>query len=728
MLTRLSRPACWGQFELKSKEPYARQDEKEAMTETLTFLEYHKPALPAATYTLTIQQTLKTQKSAKVAAQTFMQSGQFAIQGAHYALDPSDISAVFPPAGSLGDHANTLPHIVFTRSTLPWERFSDVNEQNGQPWLMLLLLDESEQLGGIISKQTFLQSFPDPNGTTLWNYLLSTPVGWLQALPAADTALIMTSDTRAVQTLAAPYTASTAQVETLLNHWRGPQMLPLSALQQASSGTLNWPGWQQLEVGEQTNDLVTVIDVSSTLLAQLVPAGNELSLLAHVRQTTGAVAPNTDSTMAVLIGKRLPRKGAASTVYLVSLEHRYNGEQFNAPGAGLVRLISLQSWQFSCLAEEQQFTGLISNLDHNPGTLRLPPVGDPTAESAIATGKTMLPHHLRQGELTASFYHGPLVPGQLTMTLPLPARAADALLRYESYAGLFDTSYAAAWEIGRLLALQNKAFSTSLYIWKRSHAQELARQSQQTAYAYLPSQRQALLQTSASSIPDTLVTWLKNLSLLRGVPFTYLVPDARMLPAESLRFFRVDPLWISCLMDGAFSIGRTTPSDLTDDTAYDPYLAANPYPTVTGFLIRSTLVAGWPTLDIMASDQENFFTTDNPPGTPLQLLRQELLSSTVLLCLFAGDLQSVSMAEKAEMLHFGFDISTNQDQHLYKQLRDSQGHPITPPIDPLPWSNEAARSLNIARLAQDIASNCTSATFAYQMIEQAPKVIIKKNA
>ena len=44
--------------------------------------------------------------------------------------------------------------------------------------------------------------------------------------------------------------------------------------------------------------------------------------------------------------------------------------------------------------------------------------------------------------------------------------------------------------------------------------------------------------------------------LLYGVPFHYLVPDERMMPPESIRFFHVDPGWIATLIQGATSVGR----------------------------------------------------------------------------------------------------------------------------------------------------------------------------
>ena len=90
-------------------------------------------------------------------------------------------------------------------------------------------------------------------------------------------------------------------------------------------------------------------------------------------------------------------------------------------------------------------------------------------------------HSLRQGETTVSWFHGPLAPAKNPeAATPMTVRVADEMLRYSPATGMFDVSYAAAWEIGRLVALQNKKFSVELQHWKQEHAEAYAAQTLQT--------------------------------------------------------------------------------------------------------------------------------------------------------------------------------------------------------------------------------------------------------
>lgn len=73
---------------------------------------------------------------------------------------------------------------------------------------------------------------------------------------------------------------------------------------------------------------------------------------------------------------------------------------------------------------------------------------------------------------------------------------------------------------------------------------------------------------SGTSLPVDIANWLGRLELLYGVPFNYLVPDEKMLPAESIRFFQVDLNWVYSLVEGAFSIGRSTSGDAAHDKLF----------------------------------------------------------------------------------------------------------------------------------------------------------------
>ena len=498
-----------------------------------------------------------------------------------------------------------------------------------------------------------------------------------------------------------------------------PQVIKLSELVTPTSPAKFPP--LSLESGQTPNDAITVIDVKQSLLQTLLPGADALALLAHVRISSDATG--TRQEQAVLIGNRLPARSDTSTVHLVSLEGRYANNSFNDQGADandLIRLVSLKSWSFSCIDEKQSFKGLLLNLNHKPGTLRMPPHSAPEVETHFSAGAMLLPHSLRQGSKTFSWYHGPLVPAENKAEQPLPARAADALLRYNPTNGLFDISYAAAWQLGSLLALQSKQFSTSLYLWKRAHTQQLRQAEQQLRYASLPLQGQSV---DNSEQFTAVSAWFASLSLLQGVPFNYLVPSEAMLPKESLRFFWVDAAWVDCLLDGAFGIGRVTTANHAQDarqTANNSSPAVRPYEQITGFLLRSDVVAGWPGLQIIGYGSD---------GSSLPLLRRDSLSPNVLICLFEGEVTSVALSLKPETLHFGLDTDGQLAPTFSKVLRDSQGNEQqTLKVPVLP---RMQRTLDIANLAQSIQQKTaltpfTAATFALQMIEGSEEVIFQQ--
>ncbi len=622
-------------------------------TVKVQFIQHCQPPLDSGTYTVEVEQKVKTKQSDKIPEQTFSKELTFYVDGHRFApLTPDVIYAVFPPAGNLGEYSNALPHIILKRGTLPWER--TIRSTNSDlPWLALLLFQESEK--------------PEPK---------------------------------------------TIKLKEL----------------KATSGNTKFPEFID-EAGQNDEDVVTVIDVPQNILEKILPPEKDLTLLASVNQITNEKNESLSEPLATILGNRLPKKGEVSTVHLVALEERYNSGEFNYQGAGLndfIRLVSLASWSFTCVNSKHNFDALLKEIDREPDTLRLPSEGNNPAKQYLDLGYVPLHHALRQGDKTVSWYHSPLSTGQSQDNLTAPVAIADQLMRYDPNTGMFDVSYAMAWQLGRMLTLQNQPLAVEIFNWKRSKAQDLHQIQQQVLH--LPFQ--STTETNGD-LPTAIANWFQDLELLKNVPFNYLVPDTRLLPPESLRFFWIDSYWVDCLQDGAFSVGRVTKEDLRLDVQSRSLQRSKTQSdkTITGFLLHSEVVSGWPGLEI-----EGYATpvTGNNfvgPENKLTILRRDLLSDNILLCFFAGEVKTLDLSIKGSSVNCGVDPvdPIKKGSPITKGLRNLDGKQTTGNIE-VPFRNQDLGVINIEemtnRLKEGLKSpdNFTSAQFAATMIEGSPKV------
>lgn len=201
----------------------------------------------------------------------------------------------------------------------------------------------------------------------------------------------------------------------------------------------------------------------------------------------------------------------------------------------------------------------------------------------------------------------------------------------------------------------------------------------------------AYLKTS-NPLPENMKDWFAQLALLYGVPFNNLVPNEKMLPNESLRFFYLDKNWLKALIVGALSIGVHSSKDeqvqkmMLDKILEDAYhnllnlrkkLRKEPISeertghlvagSLSGMLLRSQLVSGWQGLEVKAySDNQDQLT----------LLRMERLASNIMIVIFEGIPNKVEILEPSECLSFGFS-----DEHTIRlrDLTEKKG-PIGTPI------------------------------------------------
>ncbi|HWD78057.1 MAG TPA: hypothetical protein VG497_04230 [Kribbella sp.] len=216
-------------------------------------------------------------------------------------------------------------------------------------------------------------------------------------------------------------------------------------------------------------------------------------------------------------------------------------------------------------------------------------------------------------------------------------------------------------------------------------------------------------------LPPYMESFLAHLRLLVGVPFEYLVPDDRMLPPESIRFFYVDRSWTDRLVDGALAVGQIGSREEAHYQARGAFLqqlmdqsermvrllqrgtdfvvakAASDADQrqaqlITGFVLRSSAVKQWPHMDVRAYDtviDEPFETSsDTAVNHQLKLLRLELLAPSLMIALFESEPEMVILEEPHHGVQFGVRHYGSQ---LKVPLRDGQGHQImASPDQPVP--------------------------------------------
>lgn len=876
----------------------------------IRFHQWCRPPLDPGDYTVSVSQTVKELADDPTSGGKFADDFDFSVAGPRFTLNPSEVYSVYPPKDETGDFSNSLPHVVFTRRTLPWERSMIPGrraEDDRRPWLALLVLCADD-----------FKTADSPKG--IFPAVKSRPVGEL-INPDASAAYV------------------------------GPQ------LKQTVDGATP----DGLAAYEQPGDLCNTIDLPWPLFQSVAPAEADLAYLAHVREVNTdhkeTLSFLADGWFSVAIANRFPqpeRPGADPPVaaenraYLVSLEglRKYLPGSGRPPANKPVRLAVLSSWSFHCRAafsfkssidrlvvrrlcvpfsaftpedftnidglaarlragkdsvsaflwsrlslqykrlsetadggddderraalieelnrvlgeplyDEARFKGaglpkerlsketnsllnqsaprgaqlarlnrllleqaypseIIAGAVRDKALLGAEPISAADhVRSAFQRGYAALNHGTRLGEKTVSWYRGPLVPLYLARETKyrfLPA--ADAAVRYNPLDGMMDVTYAAAFQLGRLLALQDRHFATALYAYRkgvrrqinrvlsRKRAQSLlglavdgAENELMNAYLDLVgedsggpadgwataefeiakagdgaaadgpknSANELRLTTDFDlTIPQTVVKWLSRLLLLYRVPFANLVPDERMLPPDSMRFFYLDPGWLKSLLEGACSVGRSSARDeLVDEHLRDNFLklaideapnvrtrtpaegAGDPqpvreippggvdWPQLTGFLLRSPVVGGWQGLEMRA-------WADGGATRALAPLRIDRLAPDIMLCIFDGKVGRIELKQPPEGMHFGAAVDGDgfRKFHLRRLSEPGAGDQLENSQTLVPLrSQPAKRVLDVSLLAsnlkgtlerlgaRDAKAEFTSADFGVEMVESPGRAV-----
>ncbi|MGV3588905.1 MAG: hypothetical protein ACO1OF_18005 [Adhaeribacter sp.] len=378
---------------------------------------FSRPPLKAGDYTVKSQLFVNGKGKEFVPDNTvFSNNGlKFTVAAPRFLLDESLLYSTYPSPGATGAYHTSLPHIIFTRKTLPWERSMEVN--NKSPWLTLLVIDEDEM--------------------KTRNIVLAN-----------------------------------VAVEEL-----NPG---------ANSNSLIYPK-VTLDDWEKNKAVIRIMEMPVQFFLAIAPSANELDFLAHTKQVDTSDKENAEINpkgwFSCLIANRLPQKGKVNHVFLVSLEG--HAQTLTAlPAADVnknIRLVVLNHWFFR--ESGATFEELIQQLEINTKPLRIDvdeliSANDPDgtknykstvtdiAKKAFRNGYMPINHERRTGHHSVSWYRGPLVPVEISTPENYQYANADQALRFDNEWGMFDISYASAWQLGRLLALQSPNFFSALSNWK----------------------------------------------------------------------------------------------------------------------------------------------------------------------------------------------------------------------------------------------------------------------
>ena len=730
------------------------------------FARYWRAPLEAGEYKVVVQQTVTELHSASAPAAPFAPVNcEFVVSGPRFALNPADIYSVYPPEGATGDFERSLPHILFSRPTIPWERRIFSASPDHQPWMALLLFSSEDGING-------------------------TGIPKIEPRKVRDLIKQLPPDVAGPQNLVYEEYELDDPCNTIdlgVDFFR--RVAP-------SAGDLDYLSHVRIVETDHKETASFLTDGSfSVVIGNRFPKANAVEGGDTIENRV--ILVSLEGMQDFLPGRGTPSKESAKTI----------------------RLAVLANWAFHC-EKARDFQKSMEDLSDPllPLRLDLPPDGPKEGvkyvRGAFSRGYAALNHNTRLGERTFSWYRGPLVPLNIEVQARYEFNAVpDGLVRYDNEKGIMDLTYAGASQLGRLLGLQDRAFAQALSAWRkdiqtklkaRLEREELTRilRSQpaderslqspeseflEAALGEALTRKKAAVERSSSTFVDTLKAkaepddvpanewraatmdelpatvrdWLARRVLLYGVPFLYLVPDERMLPLPSMRFFRIDPLWIKRLLEGACSVGRnSTEAEQVDSILGDEFFrmavegsakvrrrppanegeepqdagVPSPLPTFPfeGFLLRSPVVRGWQGLEMEAWRWEKGKEQPAPP------LRIDRLAPDIMLCIFNGPLARIEIRQPPEGMHFGAD-GFQKIRLKNVTAKDPGGQiDLKNEIVKIPFrTDETTRAVDIPELAKRLhealkkndgiapSSPFTSAEFGVQMTESPGRVEIK---
>ncbi len=443
---------CSGQYRyltLRHEQRLLSGKEPDLLPGEARFHSYYKPALSAGKHHITVTQQVTPPEGYPDGLQNADAQRSFTVLAPQWTLPDGTVAFVSPPPGHSAQF-RTLPHAVLRDPHIPWARRvsgkSDGDDKGSIPWMALVAFTADElQLDDALQKAFF------PVGT---GAKLNDTLGWDLEVGHVNTVADVTGQDR------------------LTN------FLPTAAARDAQVKT-------------------SVIAVKRDTFVQLFADGgadqcdvSKFKYMSHVRMvaTEGMLSAvdGESGTFGMVVSHRTGPLEVAEPVpvmmHLVSLE-----QIDDRPLAGLkdrVLLTSLYSWSYTALppgsfdverALKRLGTAGEGLTVLRPDRIRAPDKTTPRgAELSVddiisrrqQDGYSLVRHRTVTGETMAAICRGPLVPTivphPLHPDVPFQSNFGSDLQILDRELGLMDVSYATAWQLGKMLGMDDPAFTVAL--------------------------------------------------------------------------------------------------------------------------------------------------------------------------------------------------------------------------------------------------------------------------
>jgi len=473
-----------------------------------------RPALPDGAYELTVTQQLNPPGQSVDPLDKHL-----VVTGPRFALPPGQLLSSYPPNDAVGAFSSRLPQVVLRRRTLPWERWIDPADQT-LPWLALVVLTDGE--GHLTTGQPVdTTGLPDPDlrdsdtrdvltvSTTVVEQIFPTKddLPWLchvREVDLTDTELALGDDDGWLAVVLAnrlpqpgvKYTACLVSLEghgddlptkempqdsfTKFSVYTADQVALAATVQRDAEQAIDQPTLAERQVANVAGSPVASLRAASGAPVTLVGAKAAAAKPPVVRDAWSA--PALPATVAT--GQQRGYAATPTVTGRASVAGLSINPIFIEQGITTVQFTVLAHWSFTC-DQGGDFESLMRELDDGMLGTQLPPAtptpapGSPPPAPATRpdpvvtdTGHVATAVMSRRGVSRTGWYRGPFTPRQILRQQPddsgvLPLLHAADQARRVGPDGREDLSLAAAFEIGRLLAVSQPAIVAGLLAWRK---------------------------------------------------------------------------------------------------------------------------------------------------------------------------------------------------------------------------------------------------------------------